>query len=202
MGFIETVLSDAEKNKAFFTEIKKVLRQQNYDTAIQDKEIDLIRQMYSPSGLIIQERVSQATSRFDPAAKLPAEALKGWRKPLADPIIVTSEQGPRNGTHHDGIDLDAHVGTPVFAAKAGRVVTASWEGGYGYSVVINHGDGIFTRYAHNSALRVRVGEQVAQGQQISFAGKSGHSFGAHLHFEVRIGSAYGQVRNPRDFITF
>ena len=96
MGFIETILSDLEKNTKYYHAIVKVLRQQNYDTAIQDKEIDLIRQMYSPAGLIIQERVSQATSRLDPGAKLPPEAKNGWRRPYASGTI-TDEFGTRGG---------------------------------------------------------------------------------------------------------
>jgi murein DD-endopeptidase MepM/ murein hydrolase activator NlpD len=204
MGFIETVLSDTKRNKDFFFEIVKVLRQQNYDTAVQDKEIDLIRQMYSPSGLVIQERVSQATSRLDPGAKLPAEAKNGWRHPLAT-IRVTSNFGyrihPIFGTRklHAGIDLSASEGTAVFAAKDGNVIHAGWEGGYGLSVVIDHGSGVTSRYAHNSKLLVVPGDSVKQGTQIAKSGSTGFSTGGHVHFEILVNKV---PQNPTDFIKF
>lgn len=204
MGFIETILSDLGKNTDYYHAIVKVLRQQNYDTAIQDKEIDLIRQMYSPAGLIIQERVSQATIGFTPGAKLPPEAKKGWCRPTADGGI-TSEFGyrihPIFGTRklHTGIDIGVSEGTAVFAAKEGIVTTADWEGGYGKSVVIKHGDGLTTRYAHNSKLLVKPGTRVNQRQQIALSGSTGFSTGGHVHFEIIFN---GKYQNPRDFVTF
>lgn len=204
MGFIETILSDLGKNTDYYHAIVKVLRQQNYDTAIQDKEIDLIRQMYSPAGLIIQERVSQATSRLDPGAKLPAEAKNGWRHPLAK-ITVTSNFGyrihPIFGTRrlHAGIDLSTPEGTAVFAAKDGNVIHAGWEGGYGLSVVIDHGGGVTSRYAHNSELLIVPGVRVKQGSQIAKSGSTGTSTGGHVHFEILVNKV---PQNPRDFITF
>lgn len=204
MGFIETILSDLGKNTDYYHAIVKVLRQQNYDTAIQDKEIDLIRQMYSPAGLIIQERVSQATSRLDPGAKLPPEAKNGWRRPTASGG-VTSEFGyrihPIFGTRklHTGIDIGVPEGTVVFAAKDGNVLSADWEGGYGKSVVVDHGNGITTRYAHNSVLKAKPGTRVTQGAQIALSGSTGFSTGGHVHFEIRVNNV---PQNPRDFVTF
>jgi murein DD-endopeptidase MepM/ murein hydrolase activator NlpD len=99
---------------------------------------------------------------------------------------VTSPFGYRWGRLHAGIDIGVPEGTPIHAAAAGTVILASWTGGYGNYTCIDHGGGLATCYAHQSAYAVSVGAQVSQGQVIGYVGNTGHSFGAHLHFEVRI----------------
>jgi murein DD-endopeptidase MepM/ murein hydrolase activator NlpD len=99
--------------------------------------------------------------------------------------VLTSGYGPRWGRIHRGIDIAGPVGTPIVAAASGRVSYSGWnDGGYGYLVEIVHPDGSMTRYAHNSALYVKVGEQVNQGQLIAAMGSTGYSTGPHLHFEI------------------
>ena len=98
---------------------------------------------------------------------------------------LTSGFGPRGGGIHEGIDIAAPGGTPVRAAAAGRVIVAGWSGGYGNLVVIDHGNGIATAYAHLSAIYASGGS-VSQGQSIGAVGSTGHSTGNHLHFEVRV----------------
>jgi murein DD-endopeptidase MepM/ murein hydrolase activator NlpD len=99
---------------------------------------------------------------------------------------VTSPFGYRWGRLHAGIDIGVPYGTPIHAAAAGTVVLAGWTGGYGNYTCIDHGGGVATCYAHQSAFAVSAGAQVSQGQVIGYVGSTGHSFGAHLHFEVRI----------------
>ncbi|PSN11251.1 hypothetical protein C7293_24990 [filamentous cyanobacterium CCT1] len=97
----------------------------------------------------------------------------------------TSGYGWRWGRMHRGIDIAGPVGTPIVAAASGVVVRSGWNsGGYGNLVDIRHADGSMTRYAHNSRLLVREGQQVRQGQQISEMGSTGYSTGPHLHFEI------------------
>jgi len=111
----------------------------------------------------------------------------------------TSGYGQRWGRMHRGIDIAAPVGTPVVAAASGVVVQSGWNsGGYGNLVDIRHADGSMTRYAHNSRLLVREGEQVRQGQQISAMGSTGYSTGPHLHFEVHLPNS-GTV-NPMAYL--
>ena len=98
---------------------------------------------------------------------------------------------------HEGIDFAVRTGTPVYAAAAGTVVKAGWSGGYGYLVVIDHGNGYQTYYAHNSRLCVSVGQSVSKGQNIAYSGSTGNSTGPHLHFEVRIN---GNTTNPLNYI--
>lgn len=113
--------------------------------------------------------------------------------------VLTSGYGWRWGRMHRGIDIAGPVGTPVFAAASGTVVTAGWNsGGYGNMVDIRHPDGSMTRYAHNSRLLVRAGQQVRQGQQIAEMGSTGYSTGPHLHFEVHLPE--GGTANPMAYL--
>ncbi|MGI0484894.1 M23 family metallopeptidase [Pantanalinema rosaneae CENA516] len=99
--------------------------------------------------------------------------------------VLTSGFGHRWGRMHKGIDLAAATGTPIVASAAGTVTYAGWnEGGYGNLVELQHTDGSLTRYAHNSRVLVRVGEQVSQGQVIAELGSTGRSTGPHCHFEI------------------
>ncbi|RZM81838.1 LysM peptidoglycan-binding domain-containing protein [Leptolyngbya iicbica LK] len=101
--------------------------------------------------------------------------------------VLTSGYGWRWGRMHRGVDIAGPVGTPIYAAAPGVVVSSGWNsGGYGNLVDIRHADGSMTRYAHNSRLIVRAGQQVRQGQQIAEMGSTGFSTGPHLHFEIHI----------------
>jgi murein DD-endopeptidase MepM/ murein hydrolase activator NlpD len=104
--------------------------------------------------------------------------------PVSGP--VTSPFGYRWGRLHAGIDIGVPYGTPIHAAASGAIVLAGWTGGYGNYTCIDHGGGLATCYAHQSSYAVSSGAQVSQGQVIGYVGNTGHSFGAHLHFEVRI----------------
>jgi murein DD-endopeptidase MepM/ murein hydrolase activator NlpD len=110
--------------------------------------------------------------------------LPEWVVPANGPL--SSLFGARWGTHHYGIDIAAPYGSTVRAASAGKVVRAGWYGGYGMIVIIDHGNGVTTRYGHNSQLLVEEGDVVEAGQPISKVGSTGYSTGPHCHFEVRI----------------
>lgn len=90
---------------------------------------------------------------------------------------------------HQGIDIDCVTGDPIRASKSGVVVAATYDGGYGNHVVIDHGDGFASLYAHNSELHVSGGNSVSQGQTIAACGSTGQSTGDHLHFEIRVNGA-------------
>jgi murein DD-endopeptidase MepM/ murein hydrolase activator NlpD len=103
---------------------------------------------------------------------------------------VVSGYGWRGGRMHEGVDITVSSGTPVVAAASGTVIYAGWLGGYGNLVVVDHGNGLSTAYAHNSGFAVGVGASVGQGQTIAYSGSTGNSSGPHVHFEVRVnGSA-------------
>lgn len=107
--------------------------------------------------------------------------------------IISSLFGPRQDRIHKGLDIAAPIGTPILAAADGRVTYADWAGTYGMLVVIDHGNGLITRYAHASKIRVRAGERVSRGQHIADVGSTGRSTGPHLHFEVE---QNGEVIDP------
>lgn len=102
---------------------------------------------------------------------------------------ITSSFGPRWGGTHSGIDIDCVTGDAIRASKSGSVVSATYDGGYGYHVVIDHGDGFASLYAHNSTLSVGSGQSVSQGEVIATCGSTGQSTGDHLHFEIRVSGA-------------
>lgn len=106
--------------------------------------------------------------------------------PLSGGYTLTSEFGGRWGRMHEGIDLGVAEGSDVMAADGGTVTFAGYSGGYGYLVVIDHQNGMETRYGHNSQLLVSTGDKVFQGQHISESGNTGRSTGPHLHFEIRV----------------
>lgn len=98
---------------------------------------------------------------------------------------ISSTYGPRWGKMHNGLDIAISTGTPVKAAADGRITFAGWNGGYGILVIIDHGNGIETRYAHNSRLNVKVGQKVTRGETVAYSGNTGVSTGPHVHFEIR-----------------
>jgi murein DD-endopeptidase MepM/ murein hydrolase activator NlpD len=136
------------------------------------------------AALAAQIRSAQATSSVSSDT---TPSVSGFIWPVSGP--VTSGFGWRWGRMHEGVDIGAPSGTPIVAAAAGMVIYAGWMSGYGNLVVIDHGGGIATAYGHQSAIASGFGQSVAQGQVIGYIGCTGHCFGPHLHFEVRINGA-------------
>ncbi|MGH9194720.1 MAG: peptidoglycan DD-metalloendopeptidase family protein [Acidimicrobiia bacterium] len=110
--------------------------------------------------------------------------------------VLTSRFGWRSRRHHNGIDIAAPYGTPIFAAKAGRVIFSGWYYGYGRTVIVDHGD-VTTLYGHASKLLVRNGQTVEAGESIARVGSTGVSTGPHLHFEIRVN---GRAVNPLKYL--
>lgn len=109
---------------------------------------------------------------------------------------ATSYFGERDGRQHTGVDIPRPKGSPIHAAKSGTVIAAGWNGDYGKTVDISHGNGVVTRYAHCSKITVKVGDTVEKGELIGLVGDTGRATGPHLHYEVRIG---GRPVNPTTF---
>jgi murein DD-endopeptidase MepM/ murein hydrolase activator NlpD len=132
-----------------------------------------------------------ATPEPLPSMVLSAGARPALQWPLTTVrIVIGSPFGTRDGRPHEGIDLPAPVGTPVFAAAQGRVVYAgNGIRGYGNLIVIRHPGDLLTVYAHNSLLLVSQGQPVAAGARVALVGQSGRATGPHLHFEVRVGQS-------------
>jgi murein DD-endopeptidase MepM/ murein hydrolase activator NlpD len=125
------------------------------------------------------------------ASKIP------YAMPLRSSFRFTSAFGSRWNRLHAGIDLAGPVGTPIYATADGVVVDAGRESGYGNVVRVQHEFGFQTVYAHQSRIRVKVGQQVSRGEQIGDMGSTGRSTGSHLHYEVRV---QGQPVNPMTYL--
>ena len=153
------------------------------------------------SSKVIKEQVTQVvtvgTANNYTSATASAQAKSaGFICPIsAGKYRVSAYYG--DGRNHKAIDLAADRGTPIFAVAAGTVTYAGWDGDYGYNVVIQHANGIKTRYAHANALCVSTGATVAQGDMIATVGSTGWSTGNHLHFEVIVN---GTRVNPGPYI--
>ena len=118
--------------------------------------------------------------------------------------VVTSEQGGRAdpitgaGVNHSGIDIKTEVGTNVRATGGGMVIRAEYSTGYGNLIVIDHGYGLQTYYAHNSELLVSKGDKVKRSAVIAKSGNTGRTTGPHVHYEVRYN---GVIKNPREYLS-
>ena len=112
------------------------------------------------------------------------QKMPEWVRPAVGPL--SSLFAARWGTFHYGVDIAAPYGSTVRAASAGRVIKADWYGGYGKVVIIDHGNGLTSRYGHNSELLVKPGDYVQAGQPIAKVGSTGYSTGPHCHFELRL----------------
>jgi murein DD-endopeptidase MepM/ murein hydrolase activator NlpD len=145
----------------------------------------------------VQAKLRRAATGFSP---LPAGPIRGgsgqfiW--PVSGPITGSFGEA-RPGHMHAGIDIAAPGGTPIRAAGSGRVVLLGWTGGYGNYTCIAHSASLSTCYAHQSGYATRNGATVSRGQVIGYVGNTGHSFGNHLHFEVRVG---GSPVNPLNYL--
>jgi murein DD-endopeptidase MepM/ murein hydrolase activator NlpD len=130
----------------------------------------------------IAAQIRAAQAKDNGPTQTPSNAGLIW--PVQGP--VTSPFGWRWGRMHEGIDIGVPYGTPIHAAAGGTVIYCGWEEGYGNFVVLDHGGNLATAYGHQSSIAVTCGQQVNQGDVIGYVGCTGHCFGPHLHFEVRV----------------
>jgi murein DD-endopeptidase MepM/ murein hydrolase activator NlpD len=172
--------------------------------AIQAREADLSAARHQKFGVLgnvrehrhdlegdlraLQAASAQVTNQLQGGGPAPAGPIRqgggGYIWPVNGPVV--SPFGMRWGRLHAGVDIAVPAGTPIRAAAGGTVAIAGWMGGYGQYTCIQHGGGMATCYAHQSSIGVHTGQHVSQGQVIGAVGCTGHCFGDHLHFEVRI----------------
>ena len=145
-----------------------------------------------------------ASSQASSGGNIPSGAAPNVQRPAsASGLIwptsgpVTSGYGMRWGAMHAGIDIAPPYGTPVYAANSGTVIFAGGQGGYGNLVLVDHGGGFVTAYAHLSGFATGSGASVGRGQLVGYIGSTGDSTGPHLHFETRVG---GSAQNPMNFL--
>ncbi len=160
---------------------------------------------------LVQELNNYITDDDNMATQLKASNEKLEKYVAALPTFIpakgeiTSPFGMRNHPikkvykAHEGVDINASKGDPIFAAASGTVEFAGYSSGYGYNVKINHQNGFRTIYGHSSKLLVKEGDKVIKGQKIALVGSTGNSTGPHLHFEIRIGNT---PVDPTEYVNF
>jgi len=145
-----------------------------------------------------RQKANAARAAAQPQTRYTGGAF-GW--PVPGYYSRSSEYGgrtnPISGKYetHSGIDIPAPTGTNIVAAEAGTVILSGYNGGYGYTIIIDHGGGLTTLYGHNSSLVAGYGEYVSKGQTIAKCGTTGYSTGPHCHFEVRVNGSSTQPLN-------
>nr|WTB32002.1 M23 family metallopeptidase [Streptomyces sp. NBC_00830] len=149
----------------------------------------------------------QAVAKKAAEAKKAARLATSWEAPVSHYKLSASfgNDGSRWAHKHSGQDFAVPIGTRVEAAHSGVVVKAGPNGGgdgpaYGNAIVIKHGNGTYSQYAHLSQINVHIGQAVEKGQKIALSGNTGNSSGPHLHFEIRNTANYGSAVNPVAFL--
>ncbi len=160
-----------------------------YDLAALERRANLLSQSMQQAmdGLLANYALLEATPSI-----LPAEGMVSSQFSAARSHPLYHEQLP-----HVGIDLSAVDGTPILSAANGFVSYAGWKSGYGYTVEVDHGFGIMTRYAHASRILVKGGQAVTRSEILAQVGRSGTATASHLHYEIWVD---GEAKNPRDYI--
>ena len=210
IGIKKSIIDLREKQKEHEDKVKQLVVQAEQKA----REIDDI---YNEKNNLLSQTTANKNALIQMEKKLKIEEaeitkilenLRSGSAPsgkFAWPVAGTITSGFGNRIHpifgvmrfHSGIDIAAPYGTPVKAADGGQVVQAGYFGGYGYSVMLYHGGGFATWYAHLSSINVSMGQPVQRGQVIGLVGSTGWSTGPHLHFEVRIN---GAPQNPRAYL--
>lgn len=122
---------------------------------------------------------------------------KGSNAVIKNYTYISSKYGTRSRGWHTGVDFATPRGTPIYSWKSGTVTFAGWSGGYGKYIIVDHGNGQMSCYAHCNDIAVSVGQQVSQGQVIGYVGTTGNSTGYHLHFEIKVN---GNFVNPLSYL--
>ena len=187
------VLDTLKKEQEELKETKAELKKKRENLAAQ-KEEDALK---AEADKLTQEILSMT----DTSSKYVGGEFT-W--PCPSSTYITSSFGSRlhpilkTWIYHTGVDIGASSGNNILAAASGTVIMASWYGGYGNCVMIDHGGGIVTLYGHASSLCVSKGDTVSRGQVIAYVGSTGRSTGPHLHFEVR---KNGEYVNPMSYFS-
>lgn len=202
---------DVEAKRAKLAEQKKTLNAKKTELDEEKAEAQKIVKEIEKEQKALEEQQKKIDAQMDSAkrqldALIKAETKKdvgskyvggGFKWPTPGYGTITSPYGMRWGKLHKGIDIGAPTGAKIVASNQGKVVTSTYQSSYGNYVIINHGGGYMTVYAHMSKRLVSVGTYVAKGQTIGKVGSTGHSTGPHLHFEIRVN---GTAVNPRKYV--
>lgn len=160
----------------------------------EEEEVAIVPQEPEKSKTPTQKKVKKKIKKTKPAPVIEIKD-KNFISPLQDFRI---SQHFNKDERHQGIDLAAPAGTPIFAVKSGAVIYSGTQKGYGNLIILEHPDRVMTVYAHNEKNIAKAGEKITQGDQIATVGNTGRSTGNHLHFEIR---NEGRAVDPQNYIT-
>lgn len=179
---IAGLIAEEEARQRAIEEAARIKRERER-VAAEEARLAEVRRQQAAAGIVAETPnvVDRASAGLNGA---PATTLSQLAWPVSG--TITSRFGPRWGRMHEGLDVAANTGTPVIAAASGTVLSAGREGNYGNLVLINHGGGLVTAYAHLNAINVRAGQDISVGNSVGTVGSTGNSSGPHLHFEVRV----------------
>ena len=194
----EDVLNQLKEKES--TNSDKITIEEIYNTQMQEfAQVETcVNELYKQKQVV---KVTKSSSGIPPSSMNTSSKKVNLGISLIRPTtgVITSRFGLRSRDNHKGIDIGTAKGTPIYAAAAGTVSVSSYgyNGGYGNYIIINHGNGVQTVYAHCSSLVATVGQEVSQGQLIARVGSTGISTGNHLHLEVRVN---GVAQDPQNYV--
>jgi len=181
------------ENNSEIIELTEITEEQALQEKIEAYRID--KEKRDEEARQAAEKQRQVTSRSGGYSRI--ESSGSSQHPLDSYTCISSEFGPRWGRTHTGVDFATPIGTEVHAWKAGKVICASWTGGYGNYIKIQHDDGTISCYGHLSQYTCSVGDYVNCHELIAYSGNTGNSTGPHLHFEIKIND---QFVNPLNYL--
>lgn len=203
----ENVVSSLKEKNS--NNIDKISIIEKYETELKDliTQEEAVAQLYVERPKVVVAKNTTSSNRYSSSGSVnTATTITGGKVDLGVSLIkpvsgvLSSRFGARSGIRssaHTGLDIATASGTPVKAAASGTVTFSGWKGSYGNMLVISHGNGVQTYYAHCSALYVSAGATVTQGQTIAAVGSTGNSTGPHLHLEIRVN---GVAYNPQNYL--
>lgn len=196
---VETLQADLKASKSDAVAQKETVEAKKAEIAESNEETEKMIDELQAEADAMTAKIQSVGSSSTTSVYTGGELL--WPTPSAS--YITSPFGYRihpiygYRKFHSGIDIGAYSGSSIVSANDGTVILSGWNGGYGKCVVVDHGGGITTLYAHCSSLLVGYGQSVTRGQTIAQVGSTGASTGPHLHFEVRVNGAY---QNPLNYV--
>lgn len=191
-NIVNQLIEKDSKNARDLSIFDKYMTQKEDFTSVDVAVKDLYENKITPE---IQASMGRVTRAGNGGTSYKATSI-AFKKPIS--ATITSRFGSRWGSTHKGLDFGAKTGTPIKAAADGTVTFSGWNsGGFGYLVIISHGNGVQTYYGHASELKCNVGDYVYQGDTVALVGNTGQSYGSHLHFEIRINDV---AYNPEYYI--
>ena len=203
----EEILKKLKKKNS--QNVSKLSIKEKYETKLKDftSEDKAVAKLYKEPRRITVAKTTSYSNRYAATGSVNTSLTTGSGKvnlgiSLIKPVsgIITSRFGVRSSIRssaHTGLDIANSRGTPIKAAASGTVTFAGWKGSYGNLIVVSHGNGVQTYYAHCSALYATAGKTVSQGQTIAAVGSTGNSTGPHLHLEIRVN---GVAYNPQRYL--